>query len=151
MALAGLLLGTGIAAAIFIWAPGSGRAPVGPPPRATEPPAPAEASKVVSRPDPQKVVGQWLRPDGGYILQIQGVKGDRTLEAAYLNPNPIHVSRAEMDQDGEKLRVFVELRDAGYPGCTYKLAYDPSKDQLAGTYFQAAMQESFDVVFTRMK
>jgi hypothetical protein len=31
------------------------------------------------------------------------------------------------------------------------LTYDPQRDQLAGTYFQAARQQRFDVVFVRMK
>jgi hypothetical protein len=151
MALVGLLLGTAIAAAIFIWAPKFSRGPALVPAKTTAAPANATAPEASGQTDPQKLMGKWLRPDGGYVLDIQSVKGDRTLQVAYLNPNPIHVSRAEMDADGKQLRVFVELRDAGYPGCTYKLTYDSGKDQLTGIYFQAAMQESFDVVFTRLK
>jgi hypothetical protein len=45
----------------------------------------------------------------------------------------------------------VELRDANYPGCTYNLKYDPQTDQLFGQYFQAALQETFDVTFARVK
>jgi hypothetical protein len=47
--------------------------------------------------------------------------------------------------------VFVELRAPGYPGSTYTLTYDPTRDQLAGIYFQAALQQRFDVVFMRMQ
>ncbi|OGR31583.1 MAG: hypothetical protein A2139_13870 [Desulfobacca sp. RBG_16_60_12] len=70
---------------------------------------------------------------------------------AYFNPRPINVSRAEAAQEGTTTKVFIELRDTNYPGSTYTLAYDPQSDQLKGVYFQAALQQSFDVVFVRMK
>ena len=38
-----------------------------------------------------------------------------------------------------------------YPGSTYTLTYDPRRDQLEGVYFQAAMQQRFDMVFVRLK
>ena len=69
----------------------------------------------------------------------------------YLNPRPIHVARAEATRDGSTLNVFVELRAPGYPGSTYTLTYDPTRDQLGGVYFQAALQQRFDVMFVRMK
>ena len=47
-------------------------------------------------------------------------------------------------------KVFIELRDTNYPGPTYTLTYDPKEDQLKGVYFQAALQQSYDVVFVRM-
>lgn len=152
MGLVGLLLGTVLAAAIFIVAPRFSGLPKSAPARSTKAPdttTPASLPEVKA--NPQRLIGRWLRPDGGYILDIQGVKGDRSLEVAYLNPNPIHVSRAETEEDGKTLRVFVELRDVNYPGCTYKLTYDPDKDQLTGVYFQAALNEMFNVAFTRMK
>jgi hypothetical protein len=45
--------------------------------------------------------------------------------------------------------LFLELQDAGYPGCTYDLSYDQQADRLSGIYYQAAIKESFDVVFLR--
>jgi hypothetical protein len=94
--------------------------------------------------------GRWLRPDGGYILDIRDVDARGTIDAAYLNPRPIPVARAEATRDSSTLNVFVELRAPGYPGSTYTLTYDPQRDQLAGIYFQAALQQRFDVVFVRM-
>ena len=38
-----------------------------------------------------------------------------------------------------------------YPGSTYTLTYDPASDQLKGVYYQAALQQRFEVVFVRMK
>jgi hypothetical protein len=95
--------------------------------------------------------GRWLRPDGGYILDIRDVGASGTIEAVYLNSRPIPVARADVTRDGSTLQVFVELRAPGYPGSTYTLTYDPTRDQLAGIYFQAALQQRFDVVFVRMK
>jgi hypothetical protein len=94
--------------------------------------------------------GRWLRPDGGYILDIRDVDARGKIDAVYLNPRPIAVARAEATRDGALLNVFVELRAPGYPGSTYTLTYDPQRDQLAGIYFQAALQQRFDVVFVRM-
>jgi hypothetical protein len=95
--------------------------------------------------------GRWLRPDGGYILDIRDVDSRGKIDAAYLNPRPIPVARAEATHDSSTLNVFVELRAPGYPGSTYTLTYDPQRDQLAGIYFQAALQQRFDVVFVRMQ
>jgi hypothetical protein len=47
--------------------------------------------------------------------------------------------------------VYIELRDVNYPGSTYTLTHDPIKDQLAGSYFQAAVKQDFDVYFTRVE
>ena len=94
---------------------------------------------------------RWLRLDGGYVLEIRAVDAGGTIDAAYFNPQPIHVARAEATRDGSTLKVLVELRAPNYPGSTYTLTYDPSRDQLAGAYFQAALQQRFDVAFVRMK
>jgi uncharacterized protein (DUF2147 family) len=95
--------------------------------------------------------GRWLRPDGGYIIQIRSIDGSGKMEAGYFNPRPINVSKAEAKQESGKMRVFIELSDTGYPGSIYTLTYDPREDVLRGVYFQAALKQSFDVYFTRMK
>ena len=95
--------------------------------------------------------GRWQRPDGGYILQIRTIDGGGKVDAGYFNPRPIHVSKAQASKEGGKIKVFVELSDAGYPGSTYTLTYDSKQDVLRGVYYQAAMKQSFDVYFTRMK
>jgi hypothetical protein len=108
------------------------------------------AAAVVS-PELAKLVGKWERPDGGYILEIKSVDASGKLEAGYYNPDPINVARAAALRDKGTNKVFVELRDANYPGCTYTLTHDPQSDQLYGQYYQAAMQQTFDVVFARVK
>jgi hypothetical protein len=95
--------------------------------------------------------GRWLRPDGGYILDIRKVGADGTIDAVYLNPRPINISKARATRDRTTVRVFVELRAPNYPGSTYTLTYDPKRDELYGVYFQAAQGQSFDVVFVRTK
>lgn len=94
--------------------------------------------------------GRWLRPDGDYVLEIRGIDADGRVEAAYFNPNPIHVSRAEASRDGAVPRLFVELRDTGYPGATYSLTYEAETKTLKGVYYQPALAQSFDVVFVQM-
>lgn len=126
----------------------------------TEPPPPqpiANASPAAPVPataataDSQKLLGRWLRPDGGYVLELKSVAPDGKLTASYNNPSPINISQAEVRKEAGALKVFVELRDQNYPGCTYTLTYDPEHDVLAGVYFQAMMGEKFDVAFERMK
>jgi hypothetical protein len=95
--------------------------------------------------------GRWLRPDGGYVIEIRDVDARGKLAAGYFNPRPIHVSQAKASQEGDTTKVFIELRDVNYPGATYNLTYDPERDQLRGVYYQPALRQSFDVVFIRMK
>ena len=99
----------------------------------------------------ETLIGRWLRLDGGYILEIRAVDPSGKIDALYLNPRPINIAKAEATRDGSKLNVFVELRAPNYPGSTYTLVYDWKQDQLRGTYFQAALGQSFDVYFVRMK
>jgi hypothetical protein len=114
---------------------------------ATKPPGPS----ATSNPGFDKLKGQWLRPDGGYIIEVRSVEPGGKMDAAYFNPRPIHVAKAEASQEGETVKVFIELRDVNYPGSTYNLVYEAKNDQLAGIYYQAALQERFEVVFERMK
>ena len=95
--------------------------------------------------------GRWVRPDGGYVVAVREIEAGGKMVAAYYNPRPINVSRAEASSDGTTIKVFIELRDINYPGATYNLTYDPRSDQLRGIYFQPAINQSFFVAFVRMK
>jgi hypothetical protein len=95
--------------------------------------------------------GRWLRPDGGYVLEIRGVEAGGPIGAGYFNPRPIDVARAHATREGTVLKVFVELRAPGYPGSTYTLTYDAQRDQLQGMYFQAALGQTFAVAFVRLE
>src|SRR5262249_1146890 len=116
------------------------------PATATRPPAPMAATA----PGVQSLKGKWLRPDGGYVVDVRSVGGGGTMEGGDFNPRPLKVSKAEESQEGTITRVFLELRDVHYPGSTYMLTYDPARDQLKGVYYQAAIQQRFAVVFVRM-
>jgi len=98
-----------------------------------------------------KLLGRWVRPDGGYVITIRSVGADGKLDAAYANPKPLPFSKAEASRDGKTLRVFLELRAGGYNGSTYTLTYDPAGDVLRGVYYQAVAQQKFDVHFARAK
>lgn len=117
--------------------------------------AAAEKTDAVKAPsaqsDFQRLEGKWVRPDGGYVLELRNVRKDGSLTAAYFNPRPIKVFRAEAAKKDGTLTVFVELRDVNYPGSTYKLQYDPATDRLKGTYFQAVERQTFNVQFLRAR
>ena len=112
---------------------------------------PVEAAQSRGGVDIQRLAGQWIRPDGGYLLELSDIKKDGSLKAAYFNPRPINVSRAELRRTKAKLSIFVELRDANYPGSKYSLQYDSASDRLKGTYFQAVEKQTYDVEFVRMQ
>ena len=143
-----------VVAALGFWSWNSKRtgvSPATPPPTvapaASTPPAPM----VVVKPGFQKLQGKWLRPDGGYVVEIKSAEASGRLDAAYFNPQPIHVAKAEASLDGAAVKVFIELRDVNYPGSTYTLTYDAAGDQLYGIYYQALQQQRFEVNFVRMK
>lgn len=109
--------------------------------------APAPAAGV---PEPvRKLLGRWLRSDGGYTLELRSAELSGVVDAGYFNPKSIRVSRAVWMQGGGGFQVAVELNDVGYPGATYLLTYDAQNDRLAGQYTQPAMQQTFDVEFVR--
>jgi hypothetical protein len=95
--------------------------------------------------------GRWIRPDGGYVLEIKGVAADGRLDAAYFNPRPIHVAAARASREGSTIKVYIELRDENYPGSIYNIRYDPQSDRLRGDYYQAVAQEHYQIFFERMK
>jgi hypothetical protein len=107
------------------------------------------AAPSVKQPDVQRLVGRWVRPDGGYVLEVREVRKDGSLKAANFNPRPINVAKAQWGRKGGALTVVVELRDVNFPGSTYTLQYDPASDRLRGTYFQAVEKQTFTIDFTR--
>jgi hypothetical protein len=96
-----------------------------------------------------RLKGRWVRPDGGYILEIREVAADGKMTVGYFNPLPINVFWAEAADDGKDIKVFIELRDVNYPGATYNLVFNPEDDQLRGIYMQPAMRQSFQIFFVR--
>ena len=96
-----------------------------------------------------KLKGRWQRTDAGYQIEIKDISADGSMQAAYYNPGPIQVSEAKASTKEGVANVFIELRDVGYPGCTYNLSYDVEQDCLRGIYFQAAQQQQYPVEFVR--
>ncbi len=95
------------------------------------------------------LIDRWRRVDGGYIIDIRRIGANGQMDATYYNPKSIHISRAEASLKKEAQYIFIELQDVGYPGSTYTLMYRPQQDILAGFYFQAAVKQTFEVVFAR--
>lgn len=112
----------------------------------------AQTPVASSRPvELQKLVGRWVRMDTPYMIEIKAANENGTLQAAYYNPRSINVSAAKVENKNGTLEVFVELRDTNYPGSSYRLTYDRATDLLRGVYFQAVMQQNFDVAFRRLQ
>ena len=111
--------------------------------------AAADTSQTAGSTDEQSLAGRWVRPDGGYVLELKEIGKDGTVKAAYFNPRPINVSRAEIRRSESEITLFIELRDVNYPGSTYNLRYDPGTDRLTGTYFQAVHGETYRIEFVR--
>lgn len=96
-----------------------------------------------------RLVGQWARTDGGYVLEVRAIDAQGRADVSYLNPRPIHVEQALATRAGDTLTLFVELQDVNYPGSTYNLAFAPTGDILEGTYFQAVEGQTYSVTFER--
>lgn len=101
--------------------------------------------------DFQSLIGDWVRPDGGYVIKIRHVDKSGRVDAGYFNPRPINVSRAFASTETGRLNLFIELQGKGYPGSTYTLIYNEENETLVGIYYQAALGQSFDVAFFRKK
>jgi hypothetical protein len=65
-------------------------------------PAAVRSASPMQELNPERLVGRWLRSDGGYVLEIRRTEPDGRLDAAYLNPRSIHVSRAEWRREETK-------------------------------------------------
>jgi hypothetical protein len=101
--------------------------------------------------DFERLIGDWIRPDGGYIIRIESVDPDGKVSAGYFNPRPINVSSAIISDDSGQIKLFMRLQDRGYPGSTYDLVYNQENDAFAGVYYQAAIGQSFEVAFLRVE
>ena len=97
------------------------------------------------------IAGQWTRIDGNYTLQVQDVMSDGKVNVSYFNPGEIHVAESRFSPQEGRVKLFVKLQDVGYPGCTYTLFYFPEDDALAGVYYQAAVDRTYEVIFVRKK
>jgi hypothetical protein len=47
------------------------------------------------------------------------------------------------------VKLFIKFQDKGYPGSMFTLYYYREKDALAGFYYQAAIGQTYEVVFIR--
>ncbi len=111
----------------------------------------AETAVSAGEPDFKVIIGEWVRPDGGYIIRVRDVNLDGSVDAGYFNPGEINIAEANVSLWKGLVKLFIKLQDKGYPGSTYTLYYYAEKDALAGFYYQAAMGQTFKVVFLRKK
>jgi len=111
----------------------------------------ASETAATEKPDFSVIIGEWIRPDGGYIIRVRDVNPDGSVDAGYFNPGEINIAEANVSLWKGLVKLFIKLQDKGYPGSTYTLYYYAEKDALAGFYYQAAMGQTFKVVFLRKK
>ena len=116
----------------------------------TEPAGPPQKQLSI-RTDFQLLEGRWVRPDGGYILELRNISKDGSVTASYFNPRTIHVHQAKISRKAGMITLRVELRYVNYPGSTYSLQYDKVTDRLKGKYFQAVERRTFNVEFMRAR
>jgi len=101
--------------------------------------------------DKTVLIGDWMRTDADYRIQVSELLSDGWMKAGYFNPKSINVGKAMWSSADGVLKVFIELRDENYPGSSYTLTYLPESDLLAGKYYQAVEGATYDVEFTRKK
>ena len=115
------------------------------------PEVPKTQGSIEKQPDKSKLTGKWVRSDGSYTIEIISVSDAGKADAAYYNPNPVNVEKAEWKVDANRLFFRIILRDVNYPGSNYTLEYVPERDMLTGNYFQAVEGTNYDVIFTRVR
>jgi len=93
--------------------------------------------------------GMWQRTDGGYLVKVSNVQADGRAKVEYFNPKPIHVEQAAISTQKNLVKLFVQLQDTAYEGSTYTLYYYAEKDALAGFYYQATLDRTYEVIFMR--
>ena len=111
----------------------------------------AKTAAAAEKPDFKVIIGEWVRPDGGYVVRVRDVNPDGSVDAEYFNPGKINIAEANVSLRKGLVKLFIKLQDKGYPGSTYTLYYYPEKDALAGFYYQAAVGQTYEVVFFRKK
>jgi uncharacterized protein (UPF0333 family) len=99
--------------------------------------------------DFHKIMGSWVRPDGGYVLELKSVNKNGVIKASYFNPNPINISEAKTEMNSNIITVYIKLQAPGYNGSYYMLTYDPESDKLIGVYHQMVINENYKIYFNR--
>ena len=118
---------------------------------AQQPSQQPSATTSAGQPAFDRLVGRWVRLQGGYVITIRAVDADGKLDASYANPRPLPFHVAVASRDGNALKLLFELRAGGYNGSTYTLSYDAANDRLIGVFDQVVAKQKFDVVFARDK
>jgi hypothetical protein len=108
-----------------------------------------EWAYTTEQPDVKAIIGEWVRPDGGYRIRVNDIGPDGSVAAGYYNPNEIHIVQANVSLWKGLVKLFIKLQDTGYPGSTYTLYYYAEKDALAGFYYQAVLGQTYKVIFLR--
>jgi hypothetical protein len=108
-----------------------------------------EVPPSVLKPAYDIIAGEWQRTDGGYLIKVKNVQTDGKATVEYFNPRPIHVALATISRQEGLIKLFIKLQDKGYEGSTYTLYYYAEKDAMAGFYYQAAMDRTYQVIFMR--
>lgn len=110
-----------------------------------------ETAISAEQPDFKIIIGEWIRPDGGYTVRVRDINTDGSVDARYFNPGKINIVEANVSLWKGFVKLFIKLQDKGYPGSIYTLYYYAEKDALAGFYYQAAIGQTYEVVFLRKK
>lgn len=109
----------------------------------------ADETPPAAKPDYSIMAGEWQRTDGGYLLKVSEVQADGRAAVTYFNPKPIHVAETAISTQAGLIKLFVRFQDENYEGSTYTLYYYAEKDALAGFYYQAVLDKTYEVVFLR--
>ena len=109
----------------------------------------SETAAPVVQQDYTVLAGEWQRTDGSYVVKVSNVQADGKAIVEYFNPKPIHVEQAAITTQEDLIKLFIKLQDKGYEGSTYTLYYYAEKDAMAGFYYQAAMDRTYQVIFMR--
>ena len=95
------------------------------------------------------IAGEWQRTDGDYLIKLSNIQADGQATVEYFNPRPIHIAQSTISIQQKLIQLFVRFQDKGYEGSTYTLFYYAEKDALVGFYYQAVIDKTYEVIFSR--
>ena len=107
------------------------------------------APAVAARISVDVLKGTWVRPDGGYTIEIKSIDPNGRIDATYFNPKLLPFAKARPCRKVRRCAYSSNSRRAATRVRRMKLSYDPASDRLKGIYYQAVVKQKFDVVFVR--
>lgn len=101
--------------------------------------------------DKNIIRGNWQREDAAVELQVSKLLKNGGLEVTYTNAKSVFVEKAGWTNSSEVLRLFLIYNQDGKSGYSLSLNYDEKNDWLIGVCTEGSNNNSYNVIFKRIR